>query len=417
MGACGKGDLIVPIATAMIGIVAGFIGLVVAILFGASLLVAAFAYCLVGAAMIFLFAGWRAASQDAASVSTTRPVDYLNPAKSRSDAGPTTPLVQKESMRILAVDDDSFVLELIPKIAANAGSTDVSTVTSGEEALAMLENATVPFDCFLLDIKMPEMDGIELCTRIRAMADYRDTPIIMLTAMTDLDYLDRALRAGASDYTSKPFDVIEFAERLQIARAWTMARRAGASGADAADVEMLDALDDAQFTPSAAVEGLVQYEALHNYLTQFRGSALTNAYVMAIMVEQINDVDKGGQIAPPSKVLTRVALEIEKVFNHSSYAMAYAGQGQFVVVANAATPPIPAAIEARLRQLLSQANGENEASLSPIASISVGLAVRPGSSRVRRAKIAFETAISLAVGRVEAKQATRQSSMTGRLRR
>jgi CheY-like chemotaxis protein len=72
------------------------------------------------------------------------------------------------------------------------------------------------FDCFILDVQMPGMDGIELCRQIRAIEVYKDTPIIMNTAVADRDYIDAAFAAGATDYLTKPVDEVEVKARLGV---------------------------------------------------------------------------------------------------------------------------------------------------------------------------------------------------------
>ena len=82
-------------------------------------------------------------------------------------------------MKILAVDDDPIILELLNEVLGSTGYPDVTTVETGADALAAVEDHRQPFDCILLDIQMPGMDGIELCGRLRAMPRYRETPVLM----------------------------------------------------------------------------------------------------------------------------------------------------------------------------------------------------------------------------------------------
>ncbi len=120
-------------------------------------------------------------------------------------------------MNILVVDDDVAISDLLVKILHHVGGHEVTIAASAREALSKIKMAGQPFDCILLDIQMPEMDGVELCRLVRQKGEYREVPIVMLTAMSDRGYLDRAFQNGATDYIRKPFDVDELGIRLRIA--------------------------------------------------------------------------------------------------------------------------------------------------------------------------------------------------------
>ncbi len=109
-------------------------------------------------------------------------------------------------MKILAIDDDSSALEILSMLVAHAGYSDIETAASAGIALERITSASRPFECILLDIQMPVMDGIEFCDLLRRLPGYADCPIIMVTAMTDKRYMDQAYAAGASAYVTKPFD-------------------------------------------------------------------------------------------------------------------------------------------------------------------------------------------------------------------
>ncbi|MFK7974667.1 MAG: putative bifunctional diguanylate cyclase/phosphodiesterase [Halioglobus sp.] len=104
---------------------------------------------------------------------------------------------------ILVVDDDPAVLFLAEEALVDE-EMRVFTVPSGTQALEKI--AEIKPDLVLLDIMMPEIDGFETCTAIRAMPAFENTPIIMLTGRDDVAAVDSAYAAGAWDFSSKPIN-------------------------------------------------------------------------------------------------------------------------------------------------------------------------------------------------------------------
>ncbi|WP_108482030.1 response regulator [Oceaniglobus ichthyenteri] len=120
-------------------------------------------------------------------------------------------------MKILAVDDDEYILEILSMLVIKAGFPDIVTATSAGDALDRITSTSEPFQCILLDIQMPIMDGVEFCDLLRRLPDYGECPIIMVTAMTDKVWMDQAYGAGATDYIIKPFDYNILSARLTAA--------------------------------------------------------------------------------------------------------------------------------------------------------------------------------------------------------
>jgi CheY-like chemotaxis protein len=116
--------------------------------------------------------------------------------------------------QVMVVDDEIGALALIAIILERNGYAVVKA-QGGPVALDLLEKTTP--DLFVLDLMMPEMDGIELCQRIRARRDTAATPIILLSARSDQDTVDRAMRAGATDYLSKPVFQHALVNKISIA--------------------------------------------------------------------------------------------------------------------------------------------------------------------------------------------------------
>jgi two-component system OmpR family response regulator len=130
--------------------------------------------------------------------------------------------------RILVVDDDPHIRDVICFALTNAGMTAIAA-QNGVEALAQLERD--PADLVVLDIGMPEMDGLEVCRRIRRDSE---TPILFLSARSD--EIDRVLglELGGDDYVTKPFSPREL-----VARVSAILKRAGAAPAPAAKEDVL----------------------------------------------------------------------------------------------------------------------------------------------------------------------------------
>jgi signal transduction histidine kinase len=114
---------------------------------------------------------------------------------------------------ILVVDDTVENLELLSTMLHDYGY-EVRPVTNGRDAL--LAARSYPPELVLLDVTMPEMDGYEVCARLKESAELRDIPVIFLTALTGTVDKVRAFQAGGADYVTKPFQVDEVLARIAV---------------------------------------------------------------------------------------------------------------------------------------------------------------------------------------------------------
>ncbi|MGN7382166.1 PP2C family protein-serine/threonine phosphatase [Paenibacillus sp. SAFN-117] len=125
-------------------------------------------------------------------------------------------------MSILIVDDNPINLIVIEKILKNEGYPDCIKAHSAQELFDYLridsdEPMESEVDLILLDLMMPEIDGLEACRRIKQVDRLKDIPIIIVTALGDSNKLAKALDLGASDYVMKPINKVELMARIRVA--------------------------------------------------------------------------------------------------------------------------------------------------------------------------------------------------------
>jgi DNA-binding response OmpR family regulator len=113
-------------------------------------------------------------------------------------------------MRILVIEDQTRLSDNIKQLLVDSGFA-VDQAFDGQEGefLAVSEN----YDCIILDIMLPELDGISVCKSIRGKKI--KTPILMLTAKSSVEDITEGLDSGADDYLTKPFSFVELRSRIQ----------------------------------------------------------------------------------------------------------------------------------------------------------------------------------------------------------
>jgi diguanylate cyclase (GGDEF)-like protein len=124
-------------------------------------------------------------------------------------------------MNALVVDDDVETAEYLLRMLGGADFHSVSVANSAGEALNLLKgwnkNRSINFDVILLDIHLPDLDGVRLCERIKKISDFADIPILMATADHHPFKIRASFEAGAVDFVKKPFDKVEFLSRIRSA--------------------------------------------------------------------------------------------------------------------------------------------------------------------------------------------------------
>lgn len=245
-------------------------------------------------------------------------------------------------MRILAVDDEPIFLEVLEASLHEHGFTDVTPVYSAREALRELEQSRDAFDCILLDIRMPGMDGVQLCRKIRAMARYRRTPIMMITVLTDRPHVEAAFAAGATDYLGKPLDRLELKARMSMMERLVNEQMRSALmeyRASAAEGMVELKFDFETPVPLDGFDRVIDYLALENYLLSLGIREARELSAFAIPIVNAAKIFSAATPQAFMSMLCDVAVTIEDVLKSVPALIAYAGGGTFVVVAHELRDP------------------------------------------------------------------------------
>lgn len=236
-------------------------------------------------------------------------------------------------MRILAVDDDHVFLELLAHTLEPNGLLDLVTRESADEALELISEYPKRFDCFLLDIAMPGKDGIFLCRAIRSIEGHQDTPIIMITGSSDIDHIDKAFSAGATDYLSKPLQGLELGARIRVAsllheQSRRLARAATAA-ADRTDMTLQDSIKCFEGELAIrSVPGIRDLQCLENDLLRLPQGNY-NLAVFALKVEGADMLFNEFGVEEFRHIMRGVARSVAEKLDLSKSSFAYAGKGTF----------------------------------------------------------------------------------------
>lgn len=231
-------------------------------------------------------------------------------------------------MRILAVDDDPIILDLLERCLPAAQNYTVHRHDTAESTMELIKSARIPYECILLDINLPGKDGIELCQMLRRMKCYQSTPILMITGSQELGVMQRAFDAGATDFIRKPLNSVELRARILSAGllndSMTSALHSQAELSRLTQIKFDEMLN-------LDVAGVLDFMALENKMLRFPAGC----YAMSLFSLKVTDVYGIYRTVKP--LLYRECLKIcaaaaAAVLKDLSAHMAYGGNGQFVGV-------------------------------------------------------------------------------------
>jgi excisionase family DNA binding protein len=114
--------------------------------------------------------------------------------------------------KILVVDDDAEIVDLLVEVLSRDGRFDVKTATSGYEA--GIQTQRFRPDCILLDYMLPDVNGNVVCHTIRKNPEFENIRIIIVSGVIKQEEIDQLLKSGAQDFIKKPFDINDLINRI-----------------------------------------------------------------------------------------------------------------------------------------------------------------------------------------------------------
>lgn len=239
-------------------------------------------------------------------------------------------------MKILAVDDEPDILDILSIALPTMGTYEVETATSGAEAMRLIEDEDNHYDCFLLDIQMPKMNGVTLCNAIRKNPDYMRAPILMLTAMSQVRYVDQAFSVGATDYVTKPFDFKELRSRMAQARRLA-SKNAWVDESESSPGQYRDSLTSAKgdFTQPTAIadhKSVIGHGELENYITQITKVTNNKSWAIGVKLLCASNLFENLTLHEFKSRLSLVVDHLVTGLGNSSTLVSYRGNGVLLCV-------------------------------------------------------------------------------------
>lgn len=307
-------------------------------------------------------------------------------------------------MKILVVDDDPVILDLLPTVLRQEGHQDIGVAISGADALDILACSQEVFDVLILDIMMPGMDGIALCTSIRKMQSYTDTPIIMLTARSDTCTIESAFAAGANDYITKPFDIKNIGTRIQVAE-----RMMNETCKIVTYTSLINHLPEPFGTHEfdiddpVRISGLIQHTdpfSLGNYLSQLTRKKVDETSVFALKINAFEALYDDYSSKELLLIIAELSNAIAISAGDNRLLNAYVGSGTFICIATDDLLGIWFEMEERINTYLKRSELLRGAEIEVNISVIIGRPFRPNASKTKRVRPTFDRAISLLDKRV-----------------
>lgn len=237
-------------------------------------------------------------------------------------------------MHLLAVDDETQILRIIRASLEDSGKNRIDCAESAAEALEMIRTSDDIYDCILLDIQMPDMDGIELCREVRRHENYKSSPILMLTAMSQMHHVEEAFKAGANDYVTKPFNFRQLRHRIARSRNIGWKREHAAEGFMAEDSDdQRYWLDSQSVRPAEGDETnsrLLSSWEFDNFLRQLPFSTANQSSLFGFKIANLPQLERRLESDDLHRLIDTVAEHVATETSRSNGFVTYRGRGTFL---------------------------------------------------------------------------------------
>lgn len=285
-------------------------------------------------------------------------------------------------MKILAVDDDPIILELLSQFLETVADHQVATADGADRALAQINaHPAGHFDCFMLDIQMPQIDGMALARSIRKLEGYETTPIIMLTAMSEKRYIDGAFTAGATDYVTKPFDLTELRDRIDTVEASIKDRAQKPKDGFTAQAMLkstmpADYIDLYEPIALHDVDNVIACAAMENYVAQLSRSSLFGSTVFAFTLRRAEALFEHLTPVEFKFLIEDVAEVVSDTLKGHQFLMTYAGSGTYLCITESGWRPDMARLTDDVNLHLNRAQLMSNSGEELHPRVSAGIAIR-----------------------------------------
>ena len=191
---------------------------------------------------------------------------------------------------VLVVDDTEANVDIL--VDALGELYDVSVAMDGREAVETIAEEAP--DLILLDIMMPEMDGYEVCERLKADERYAKIPIIFLTALTEIENKTKGFKMGAVDYITKPFEITEVQARVKTHLSLVLASRELEMQNEILEIKVAERTKELAVTQDITIHSLASLAETRDNETG--GHILRTQRYVQVLAQKMADHPKYGQV-------------------------------------------------------------------------------------------------------------------------